>query len=119
MSKPDAQFNGGLTGDVVTGSESRGENRKSVNASLRASAAVVLDKFLVWHSYLRRYPGKTALYRRLMPFVQPTWIRPRLRTRFGVRFECDLRDKVPRGIYYTGYNRRNCRSCDVSSGKEA
>jgi len=33
-----------------------------------------------------------------------------MRTRFGVRFECDLRDKVPRAIYYTGFDRRDCRA---------
>ena len=70
----------------------------------------MLDRMLVAYSYLPHHPGKWHVYNRMLPRVQTTWITPRLRTRFGVRFECDLRDKVPREIYYLGYDRRDCRA---------
>lgn len=70
---------------------------------------MLLDQFLVAYSHFPHHPGKGVLYDRLLPFVRDTWQAPRLRTRFGVRFECDLNDKVPRLIYYTGFDRKDCR----------
>jgi FkbM family methyltransferase len=44
-----------------------------------------------------------------MRYVKGAWKAPRLRTRYGVLFECDLNDKVTRDIYYTGFDNRSCR----------
>jgi FkbM family methyltransferase len=70
---------------------------------------MLLDQLLVAYSHLPHHPGKGALYDRLLPFVKATWQSPRQCTRFGIRFECDLNDKVPRLIYYTGFDRKDCR----------
>jgi FkbM family methyltransferase len=69
---------------------------------------IYIDHALVAYSYLPNHPGKSKIYERLLPYVSSTWDAPRLRERFGVKFECDLRDKVSRYIYYTGFDRRNC-----------
>jgi FkbM family methyltransferase len=50
------------------------------------------------------------VYDRLLPAVKSSWNAPRLRTRYGVRFECDLTDKLTREIYYCGFDRRDCRT---------
>jgi hypothetical protein len=34
---------------------------------------------------------------------------PRLRTGFGVRFDCDLNDRLMREIYYFGLDRKDYR----------
>jgi FkbM family methyltransferase len=70
---------------------------------------ILLDRLLVAYSYLPHHPGKGGIYDRLFPSVKGAWQEPRLRTRFGVRFECELNDKVTREIYYTGFNRKDCR----------
>jgi FkbM family methyltransferase len=70
---------------------------------------MLLDQLLTAYSHLPHHPGKGLVYDRLLPFAKDAWQTPRLRTRFGVRFECDLNDKVPRLIYYTGFDRKDCR----------
>jgi FkbM family methyltransferase len=70
---------------------------------------MLLDQLLTAYSHLPHHPGKGVLYEHLLPFVKDAWQRPRLCTRFGVHFECDLNDKVPRLIYYTGFDRKDCR----------
>jgi FkbM family methyltransferase len=68
-----------------------------------------IDRVLVAFSYLNYYPGKGKVYNLLSPHAASTWSAPRIRTRFGVRFECDLNDKLSREIYYLGFDRRDCR----------
>lgn len=75
----------------------------------REKRGMLLDRLLVAYSYLPHHPGKGAVYNRLLPLVKRAWQEPRLHTQFGVRFECDLNDKVTRLIYYTGFNRKDCR----------
>jgi FkbM family methyltransferase len=70
---------------------------------------MLLDQLLTAYSHFPHHPGKGGLYERLLPFVKDAWQQPRLCTRFGVRFECDLNDKVTRLIYYTGFDRKDCR----------
>jgi len=70
---------------------------------------MLLEKLLVGYSRLPHHPGKGAVYERLLPYVRDAWQAPRLRTRFGVRFECDLRDKPTREIYYSGFELKDCR----------
>ena len=70
---------------------------------------MLLDQLLTAYSRFPHQPGKGVLYERLMPLVSGAWKVPRLCTRFGVRLECDLNDKVTREIYYTGFNRIDCR----------
>lgn len=70
---------------------------------------MLLDRLLVAYSHVPNHPGKGKLYDRLMPLAGPTWTEPRLRTRYGVRFECDMNDKLTREIYYTGFDNRDCR----------
>jgi len=70
---------------------------------------VVLERLLVAYGHLPHHPGKGMIYDRLFPLVESSWEAPRIRTRFGVRFECDLTDKVTREIYYTGFDRKDCR----------
>jgi FkbM family methyltransferase len=70
---------------------------------------ISIDRALVAYGYLPHHPGMDRIYEHLLPYVRPTWDRLRIRTRFGVRFECDLRDLVAREIYYTGFARRDCR----------
>jgi FkbM family methyltransferase len=70
---------------------------------------VILDRLLVAYSYFPNHPGKGLIYDQLMPFVKGGWKAPRVRARYGVRFECDLKDKVTREIYYTGFSNRDCR----------
>jgi FkbM family methyltransferase len=70
---------------------------------------VLLDRLLVAYSHLPHHPGKGAVYQHLLPRVSETWQTPRLRTRFGARFECDLRDKLTREIYYYGFELKDCR----------
>lgn len=74
---------------------------------MQFSANHLLDRALVAYSYLPHHPGKGAIYERAMRLVEPTWDKPRFRTRFGVRFECDLADKLMREIYYVGFDRRD------------
>lgn len=71
--------------------------------------SMLLDQLLVAYGHLPHHPGKGMLYDRFLPHVERTWGLPRLRTRFGVRFECDLHDKVTREIYYIGFDRKDCR----------
>jgi len=71
--------------------------------------SMLLDQLLVAYGHFPHHPGKGVLYERLLPHVERAWGQPRLRTRFGVRFECDLRDKVTREIYYIGFDRKDCR----------
>jgi len=70
---------------------------------------VLLDQLLVAYSHLPHHPGKGLIYDRLMPLVECSWEAPRIRTRYDVRFECDLTDKVTREIYYAGFDRKDCR----------
>jgi len=70
---------------------------------------VLLDRLLVAYSHFPNHPGKGIVYDRLMPLVRDAWEAPRVRVRYGVRFECDLKDKVTREIYYTGFDNRACR----------
>jgi len=70
---------------------------------------MLLDRVLVAYSHFPNHPGKYLIYRRLMPLVSAAWNGPRLRARYGVRFECDLKDTVTREIYYTGFDNRACR----------
>jgi FkbM family methyltransferase len=76
---------------------------------MNVSANHILDRALVAYSYLPHHPGKAVIYEHAMPRVESTWDKPRFRTRFGVRFECDLADKLTREIYYVGFDRRDCR----------
>jgi FkbM family methyltransferase len=69
----------------------------------------LLDQLLVAYGHLPHHPGKGKVYDRLLPLVKGTWRTPRLRTRFGVCFECDLNDKLTRYLYYQGLWRRDCR----------
>src|SRR5271170_3517804 len=69
----------------------------------------MLDRLLTAYSYLPHHPGKGKVYNRLLHHVESTWKGLRTRTRYGVHFECDLSDMVPREIYYTGFDRRDCR----------
>jgi len=70
---------------------------------------MLLDKLLVAYSHLPHHPGKGSVYERLLPRVRDSWQAPRLRTRYGVRFECDLNDKPAREIYYSGFELKDCR----------
>jgi FkbM family methyltransferase len=70
---------------------------------------MLLDRLLVAYSYLPHHPGKGVVYDRLLPFVRGAWQKPRLRRRFGARFECELNEKVTRLIYYTGFDPKDCR----------
>jgi FkbM family methyltransferase len=70
---------------------------------------MLLDQLLTAYGHLPHHPGKGTLYEQLLPFVKDAWQGPRLCTRFGVHFECDLNDKVTRLIYYTGFDRKDCR----------
>lgn len=71
--------------------------------------SAILDRVLTAYSYLPHHPGKGWVYDRLLPNARGDWDRPRIRARFGVKFECDLRDKLAREIYFTGFVRRDCR----------
>jgi FkbM family methyltransferase len=70
---------------------------------------MLLDRLLIAYGLLPHHPGKGAVYDRLLPAVKSSWKAPRLRTRYGVRFECDLADKLTREIYYCGFDRKDCR----------
>lgn len=69
----------------------------------------ILDRALTVYSYLPHHPGKGWIYDRVLPTASGTWDKPRIRSRFGVKFECDLRDKLAREIYFVGFVRRDCR----------
>jgi hypothetical protein len=60
---------------------------------------MLLDRLLVAYSYLPYHPGQGVVFDRLLPFVRGAWQKPRLRTRFGVRFECDLNDNTANLLY--------------------
>jgi FkbM family methyltransferase len=70
---------------------------------------MLLDRLLTAYSYVPHHPGKGRVFDRLLPHLEGTWKETRTRTRYRVRFECDLRDKVPREIFYTGFDRADCR----------
>jgi FkbM family methyltransferase len=69
----------------------------------------VLDRALTAYSYLPHHPGKGWIYDRVLPSASRAWDKPRIRSRFGAKFECDLRDKLAREIYFVGFVRRDCR----------
>jgi FkbM family methyltransferase len=69
----------------------------------------VLDRALAAYSYLPHHPGQGLIVDRILPRLEPPLNGLRSRTRYGVRFECDLADKVTREIYYYGFNCRDCR----------
>ena len=69
----------------------------------------ILDRALVAYSYLPHHPGQGFIIDRILPRLEPPSNRLRPRTRFGIRFECDLTDKLIREIYYYGFDRRDCR----------
>lgn len=77
--------------------------------SANVNFTMLLDRLLTAYSYLPHHPGKGRVYDRLLPRLAGSWNGLRTRTRYRVRFECDLRDKLPREIYYTGFDRRDCR----------
>lgn len=68
----------------------------------------VLERTLAAYSYLPHHPGKGWIYDRLLRGSSGAWEKPRIRNRFGVKFECDLKDKLAREIYFVGYVRRDC-----------
>jgi FkbM family methyltransferase len=70
----------------------------------------ILDRALTAYSYFPHHPGKGWIYDRVLPIASGAWDKLRIRSRFGVKFECDLRDKVPREIYFVGFDRRDCRT---------
>ena len=69
----------------------------------------ILYRALVAYSYLPHHPGQGFIIDRILPRLEPPLNRLRPRTRFGIRFECDLTDKLTREIYYYGFDRRDCR----------
>jgi len=68
----------------------------------------LLDRALTAYSYLPHHPGKGWIYDRILSSARLTWGKPRIRSRFGVKFECDLRDKIGREIYFVGFDHRDC-----------
>jgi FkbM family methyltransferase len=67
----------------------------------------LIDRLLTAYSYLPAHPGKGRVYDRFVP--QLNLSDKRIRTRYGVTFECDMADKVEREIYWTGFNPRDVR----------
>lgn len=67
----------------------------------------LLDGMLTVYGYLPPFPGKGRLIDRLDAASFPKQVRRR--RRYGVLFDCDLSDKVTREIYYTGFDRKDCR----------
>lgn len=68
----------------------------------------LLDGLLTAYSYLPTHPLKGRIYDRFVPGLNLT--SKRQRTRYGVKFECDMSDKVEREIYWTGFNSRDVRA---------
>lgn len=68
-----------------------------------------LDIALSAFSHFPHYPGKGLVYDRILARVKGGWGRPRICSRYGAKFECDLEDKVAREVYFVGFARRDCR----------
>ncbi len=62
----------------------------------------MLSAILAAYGSLPHHPGKGKLIEPLLPPLGDTHER-RMRTRLGIRFECDLDDKLTRAIYYSGF----------------
>ena len=59
--------------------------------------APLIDRLLRLYSHLPAHPGKGKIFDRLVPQLKLEENRYRLR--YGVKFDCDLSDKVEREIY--------------------
>lgn len=70
----------------------------------------VVDQTLTLYSYLPYHPGKGTICRRFFPCVSTEWQTPRTRSRFGIRFQLDLQDKIAREIYYYAFSPRDIRA---------
>jgi FkbM family methyltransferase len=72
-------------------------------------STTVLSAILSAYGALPHHPGKGML---IQPFLPPlgTVHERRMRTRFGIRFECDLDDKLSRAIYYCGFDLPDIRA---------
>jgi FkbM family methyltransferase len=69
----------------------------------------LLDLGLAAYSHFPHCPGKGWIYDRTLSRVGAIGGSPRIRSRFGVKFECDLEDKLTRELYFIGFARRDCR----------
>jgi hypothetical protein len=69
----------------------------------------MLSAILSAYGALPHHPGKGKL---IQPFLPPLGAlhERRMRTRFGIRFECDLDDKLSRAIYYSGFDLPDVRA---------
>jgi FkbM family methyltransferase len=70
----------------------------------------IVDQSLTMYSYLPYHPGKGAICRNLFPYASSEWQAPRTRSRFGIRFQLDLTDKIAREIYYYAFSPRDLRA---------
>jgi FkbM family methyltransferase len=70
----------------------------------------VVEQTLTMYSYLPYHPGKGTICQRFFPYVSSQWETPRTRSRFGIRFQLDLRDKISREIYYYAFSPRDMRA---------
>jgi FkbM family methyltransferase len=80
--------------------------RKNIQRMKRA----VVDQSLTMYSYVPYHPGKGTICRRLFPYASGECKAPRTRSRFGIRFQLDLRDKIAREIYYYAFSPRDMRA---------
>jgi FkbM family methyltransferase len=70
----------------------------------------VAEQTLTIYSYLPYHPGKGTICRRFFSDVSSQWQSTKTRTRFGIRFQLDLRDKIAREIYYAAFSPRDMRA---------
>lgn len=70
----------------------------------------IVDQGLTMYSYLPYHPGKGTICRSLFPYASSEWKAPRTRSRFGIRFQLDLTDKIAREIYYYAFSPRDMRA---------
>lgn len=70
---------------------------------------MILQRLISVYGSLPHHPGKGLLIDRLLPQISSEFSQTKLRTCDGVKFECDLRDKLARELYYYGFNRRDSR----------
>ncbi len=71
--------------------------------------ASLLERTISWYGQFPHHPGKGWLTEKALSLL-PDISGNRLRTRFGVIFECDLRDKLSRELYYYGFDTFDCRA---------